>query len=361
MLWPGCPSAWIYDQDPLQPLRFAKPLAALKTSLATGEPVFQRLVRALLLENPHRVTVTLVPDTTLEQQALDSETAELAAVQAAMGPADLAAVVDRAAELQRRQATEDTAEAVATIPTLTRADIDPAAEVVPFAVAVAAGGGATIVSHELPANGIVYTDVAFDLTAVPFEDVGLLPLFSRLLLDTGTSAEDRVSLARRIGATTGGISATHQVFPKISLGGDGGAVTSDPDGVVAIYVLSGKATADRASDLLRIMAELLVGAQLSLRSRAVELLQESSANAMGSVAGMGHAYAQMRISGAQSLAGHVGELTGGLSHLETLDGLLQQAESDAAWPALLARLERIRTSLLASPVRPSHSQGIRLI
>jgi hypothetical protein len=51
----------------------------------------------------------------------------------------------------------------------------------------------------------------------------------------------------------------------------------------------------------------------------------------------------------QSLVGYVSELTGGLSYLATLDGLLAAAESDAAWPALLARLEGLRAALLASP------------
>jgi len=47
--------------------------------------------------------------------------------------------------------------------------------------------------------------VASDLT---LEDIALLPLFTRMLTEAGTTNYDEVALVRKIGAETGGISAT---------------------------------------------------------------------------------------------------------------------------------------------------------
>ena len=44
------------------------------------------------------------------------------------------------------------------------------------------------------------------------------------------------------------------------------------------------------------------------------------------------------------VGGYVDEMMGGISQLETLRELLKQAEED--WPSLLARLERIRNTIL---------------
>ena len=174
--------------------------------------------------------------------------------------------------------------------------------------------------------------VGLDLSGVPFADLPLLPLFSRLLLETGTAAEDRVSLDRRIGATTGGVSASHSIVPKA--GGGGGAAAAAPDAVVPLYLLQGKAVAARAAELFEIIAAVLTSAQLGSRQRAVEMVRESKAAAVGSAAAMGHAFASMRISASQSLAGYCAEQTGGLSYLASLDALLEATESEAAggWP-----------------------------
>ena len=49
--------SWLYDRDPLEPLRIEEPLAKLRSRLASGEPVFEKLIQKYLLDNGHRVSV----------------------------------------------------------------------------------------------------------------------------------------------------------------------------------------------------------------------------------------------------------------------------------------------------------------
>jgi Zn-dependent M16 (insulinase) family peptidase len=53
--------SWLYDRDPLEPLRFEEPLAKLRSRLAAGEPVFENLIKKYLLENGHKVSVKVIP------------------------------------------------------------------------------------------------------------------------------------------------------------------------------------------------------------------------------------------------------------------------------------------------------------
>ena len=55
-------SAWLYERDAFEPLRFAGPLAQLKGRIEAGEDVWRPLLKKFLLENKHRVTVELQPD-----------------------------------------------------------------------------------------------------------------------------------------------------------------------------------------------------------------------------------------------------------------------------------------------------------
>ncbi len=52
--------SWLYDRDPLEPLRFEEPLARLRSRLAAGEPVFENLIKKYLLENGHKVSVKVI-------------------------------------------------------------------------------------------------------------------------------------------------------------------------------------------------------------------------------------------------------------------------------------------------------------
>jgi Zn-dependent M16 (insulinase) family peptidase len=59
---------WIYGGDPLAPLLFEAPLAAIKARLTPGARYFENLIMEHLLENPHRTTVILKPDSELQQR-----------------------------------------------------------------------------------------------------------------------------------------------------------------------------------------------------------------------------------------------------------------------------------------------------
>lgn len=52
---------WIYDMDPFEPLKYEKPLVALKARIAQegSKAVFSPLIEKFILNNPHRVTVEM--------------------------------------------------------------------------------------------------------------------------------------------------------------------------------------------------------------------------------------------------------------------------------------------------------------
>lgn len=75
----------------------------LQGRLASGEDVFGPLLRNFLLENKHRVSVEMLPDTGLAAQKEAVERERLAAVRAAMGHEDVEAVIKETKELKERQ------------------------------------------------------------------------------------------------------------------------------------------------------------------------------------------------------------------------------------------------------------------
>jgi len=334
----GAMSQWIYDRDPLSGLRFEAPLAELKAELARGEPVFADMVKALLLENKHKVSVEMVPDASLESEQTAAELAELAAIKASMSPEELERAIQTTADLKAAQARHDTEEELATIPSLSKADLARQGLELPFSESTELG--AKVLRHDVPSNGILYADVGLDLTLLDAEDLPLVGLLSRCLTQTGTSKEDETALSRRIGARTGGVYGS--TFSGVVVPEDNSVAEGDE--IVHRLFVRGKVVKAQPGELFDIVSDVLTSAKLDNQKRIVEMLKESVSGLESNLVASGHAYASTRLSAPHSLAGALGEATGGISSLLALRATLEMAEKD--FPRLQARLERMRAALL---------------
>ncbi|PJF45320.1 MAG: peptidase M16, partial [Candidatus Thermofonsia Clade 3 bacterium] len=106
----------------IAPLRFEAPLAAVQTAVKNGDHLFERMIRELLLNNPHRTRVTLRPDPEHAARLAAAEQARIDAFAATLDDARRAALVAETQALVEWQQTPDPPEALATIPTLRLSD-----------------------------------------------------------------------------------------------------------------------------------------------------------------------------------------------------------------------------------------------
>src|SRR5690606_7087640 len=88
--------------DPLELLDIDPVLDQLKQDIK--DPAYiPRLIRSHLLDNPHRLTLTVHPDSTLSAAASAREKARLAAIKAKLSAEENQRIVRQAQELQQRQ------------------------------------------------------------------------------------------------------------------------------------------------------------------------------------------------------------------------------------------------------------------
>jgi Zn-dependent M16 (insulinase) family peptidase len=123
--------SWLHERDPLLPLAFERPLAAIKAQVASGTPYFERLLKRHLIENQHRTELVFKPDPELAERETKEERARLEAARASMTEHDLLAVVEATNTLRRIQEQPDPPEALATIPTLRLSDLPRANKLIP--------------------------------------------------------------------------------------------------------------------------------------------------------------------------------------------------------------------------------------
>eukprot|EP00913_Durusdinium_trenchii_P023993 g22534.t1 len=182
-------------QTTFSALRFEEPLADLKARLEKGEPVFQDLIRTKILENSHKVIVESKPSKEVGKKMEEDEKAALEKHRKTLSEEDIEALIIETVKLKEIQEQ-----------TVNRRSLK--FEETPKIPTEMKGSEPVVLRHALPTSGVIYMDVAFDLSRVPQELLPLVPLFTRGLTQLGTAKGDFVDLTRRVGMGTGGIAAS---------------------------------------------------------------------------------------------------------------------------------------------------------
>ncbi len=323
--------SWLHGGDPLSPLAFERPLAAIKGQVAGGTRYFERLLKRHLIDNCHRTELVLKPDRELAESEAQEERARLEAVRASMTARDLLAVVEATNTLRRIQEQPDPPEVLATIPTLRLSDLPRANKLIPREVTSIAD--TRVLYHDLFTNGILYLDLGFDLHLLPPELLPYVPLFGRALLETGVENDDFVRLSQRIGRSTGGIRP--QQWTSTVAGG----VTS----TTWLYLRS-KALPGQTIELLSILWDILGRARLDNLARFRQLVLEEKASLESRLVPAGSSYVDRRLRASLYESDWADEQMSGVTYLFFLRKLADDV--DTKWEAVLAALECIRSTLV---------------
>ena len=114
---------WLYDNDPLELLHYEEALVNIRKGLSGT--YFEDLIRQSILNNNHKVLVSIYPERGLQERK-DAEVKEhLTAVKAKMSPEEIEAIVEQTKRLKLRQEAPDSDEALASIPLLELSDLNP--------------------------------------------------------------------------------------------------------------------------------------------------------------------------------------------------------------------------------------------
>jgi Zn-dependent M16 (insulinase) family peptidase len=210
----------------------------------------------------------------------------LADIKAKMTDEDLNKVIDTTKRLKELQAAEDSPEARATIPGLELKDLKR--EVTEYPIAVTENendSGVTVLRHEFGStSGIAYVNLGVDLSTLSVDDIALLPLFTRLMMETGAGEYDQVGLSRQMGTYTGGIGVSVMTTAVHPDGLDESNVL-EGDHLQTKLIVRGKATSDNSDKLFSLMKLILTEARLDSRARVIEILKEDKSRREASISG----------------------------------------------------------------------------
>lgn len=321
---------WLYGGDPLDGLNLDAALERLRQAREAG-PVFEGMIRRDLLENPHRVSLTLLPDPAMQDRQAEAEREMVARLSASFTDEDRDRIVQEAVSLLADQDKEDD---VSILPTLTLADVTR--KVARPAYTTEHQGNALVGRVDQPTSGMVYLDVQVRLPEMTEDELELLPLYAYAVTRSGAAGEDYVALTRRIEAVTGGVSAS-------------AGVGTGPDRLDDLRVslsVGGKALGRNATELVGVLHDILAEPAFE-PSRLEQLVKQRVAGQKAGIVSSGNAYAGRLAAAQLSPEAALDERQGGLAALKRMKALVE----DGDWTGCVARLNSLHARILEGQAR----------
>jgi Zn-dependent M16 (insulinase) family peptidase len=333
--------SWLHGGRPWDSLLFADSFAALKRSLAADSRYFEKLIQRCLIDNPHRVLISIDPQPGFQEKKDAALAAELAKKEAALTREERQSIIGKAAELEKIQSEQDSPEALASIPHLSRKDLVPNIETVPRDLLDARG--VPVLGHEIFTNGVSYGDFFIPLDILESGDYPWLPLLSRSIVSLGLPGMDYGEVSSLLARTAGSFYAVLQTGSALR----GSARTVPlPAGTLDLVGRDWLQFRLRALDekmpaALDLARRLVMEADFSDRRRVRDLVLEMKNDGDASLAPGGHGYAGSRSSRLFSRARAVEELWNGVAQLEAIHSIAAMDTDE-----ICATLSRIRDTLI---------------
>ncbi len=329
-------SSAIHHSDPVHVWDVDSAIEQVKEELK--DPMWlSQLIQQHLIDNPHRVQMTLVPDASKSAKDAEAEKARLAEIGAQLTEAQKAEIIAQTEALKVRQDTPDDLNLLPKV----------GLEDVPAELQIVQGQLREIICNRIDTplnlyhagtNGIYYQQV---LVRIPDEIVKspYFNLLSILMGEVGAGEYDYLELQQLQTAVSGGLGMGASLRSKVD----------DKNRISAWLTLTTKSLVNNfdAIRLLKIAFEQL---RFDEKDRIIELLQQRKTRWQSRVSGAGHSYAMQAASRNHCALALRDYHNTGLGALNWLSELVSKIEQDdAAFDALMDELKLIHSMLLQAP------------
>ena len=328
----------LHDGDPIALLDTDTALKQLEDEVQSADFI-PNLVKTLLLDNPHRVRLTMLPDTELSAQREQAEKDKLASIQATLSDEEKQAIVDMAVALEERQAQEDDP---SILPEVTKDDIP--AEIKQYQSVKKQIADMSVTTYECATNGLTYQQLVVDLPELSEQEKQLMPIFNSCITEVGSAGRDYIETQGLQAAVTGGLSARSSIHSKMG----------ELNGCHSHFMISSKSLDRNQQAMTLLVDETLHQARFDESQRLKDLISQIRASVDHGVTGNGHGQAMMAATQNMSPAANWKFERTGFKGIQTIKQLHESISNDDAKIDSIS--EQLQT--IQSKIANSKKQGL---
>lgn len=342
-------STAIHDGNPIDVWEVDAHLQWLREQVK-DEQWLPNLIKQHLLDNQHRVRVTLTPDREKTARLAAAEQVRLDTIAMDLTAHDKDILKQQALDLAARQAAPDD------LSLLPKVGLEDVPTDISFKQGTQkqiqlSGKDSTLFEYEAGTNGLYYYQIIVPLTddigdsgsdELPANDVinhPLLPIYLSLLSELGTDSMDAYELQAKQAAHSSGVTA--RVSQRTNI---------DSSQSISSYFVVATRALNRKPEAIDLVKEVMEHSVFSEHDRIKEILQQRQSGWQSNLAGSGHAYAMQTASRGMSRQSQLEYVRSGLPALNALkDFLTHAASDDALWDQLATSLMSLHQRIISLP------------
>ena len=285
---------WTYGGLPEEALTANAAIESLKNKVDSG--YFEKALLEMTLDNPHRATVVMLPDKSLASELARKEKERLASVLSNLSKAELDGIIKEEALLRAWQQSEESEEAIASIPELSLSDIPKESSRKDSEICTV--NGVETLKIDLKTNGIVYISMYFDASDLSKEELTSLSILSSCLTNFPTESYDALTLQSHLKSSLG------RFFVSVT--------AAERDGRVTPYIKVGAGVlSEKCDELINISSELLLHTRLNDERELSSIVAQAKSQIEDAIIASGESVALARVEASVGELGSVSEyLTG---------------------------------------------------
>lgn len=190
----------LYGGDPKANLLYEKTFKTVREWISTD--YFEKLLLSLFIENDHRAILIMTPSQTLGEENSAKEKKILDGIKASLSDSEIEAIKSADAALKAWQQKPDGEEELATLPTLTIADIDSNVRKIPERISKK--DGTAVINHDIVTGGITYAELIFDAADLNEKEIFdarlLISLFGNVKTKSFKAIDFQNEIKRELGS-----------------------------------------------------------------------------------------------------------------------------------------------------------------
>ncbi|MEE3238568.1 MAG: insulinase family protein [Pseudomonadota bacterium] len=328
-------STAVHRGDPIKLLNIEPVLAELRDAIKDIEFI-PNLIKELLLDNTHRVLLTLKPDPKLDERKINAEKQKLKNIKAALSASSIDQIIEQTQALANRQSQHDDPDV---LPKVTLADV-PAKIMEPSRESDhLAKSNAPLSYYGQGTNGLSYQQVVVDLPKLNSEFTNILPLYTSCLTEFGIGQNSYEEVQAWQAQVSGGISC----FSSIRSGQD------DVQQTKAFLTISSKSLASNHKEMSSLLFKTISAVRFDEEKRLNELLEQLYTSKMASITGQGHSLAMILASSKMGANAHLTHCFGGLEGIRRLKKLRDKLQSETTIAHLLTQFAELHEMICNAP------------
>ena len=327
-------STALHRGDPISLLNIDPVLDDLRESIK-DRLFIPDLIQKLLIDNPHRVTLTMQPDSELTNRKAESEKEKLATIQRSLTKNQTTEIIKRSKILAERQMQDDDPEV---LPKVGLQDIPAGIDEPKCSREILKNSALPCSFFERGTNGLCYQQIIIDLPQIKPELLEALPLYTSCLTEFGigeTGYEDAQVWQSQI---SGGINCFSSIRSSV-----------DNEQTISGYVtFSSKSLSANHKKLTELLQKTLLEVRFDEKQRLSELIEQICTRRENSITGQGHSLAMTLASSKMNPTGQLSHKFGGLSGIKQLKELRNKLKDPKTCSALLDKFQLLHRIFLSS-------------